>query len=350
METKTTDTQLSVVSRIARDISDGIILIDKNGIVRYVNPSATKLLGSDALKAGNTYAKYMASDANSANDAFHQYVLDSIYEKDVPHTGAVTYTRQDGSIRYFDIDTSWLFSENGMQEYGVILQFSDVTDLHIAREKHNDTIKVLVGLFAILAVWNYVYMIWKQAGEPIPSTALTLIIEVVGVIGTAFALRFTSITWEDFGLGVKGLKKALVFDSILTVLVLAALILAKLLGRVFFPGVISPDKPFALWSMFSVLDLLYLPTVVIQEFLTRGVVQGSLDRILPDYYPAAVSIVVSSLFFGALHLHKGLLYMLGAAFLLSFFGILYRKQRSIWGLCIPHLVLSWSFKILFGWG
>lgn len=200
--------------------------------------------------------------------------------------------------------------------------------------------------FCPAAVWNYVYMIWKQAGEPIPSTALTLIIEVVGVIGTAFALRFTSITWEDFGLGVKGLKKALFFDSILTVLVLAALVLAKFLGRLFFPGVINPDKPFALWSMFSVLDLLYLPTVVIQEFLTRGVVQGSLDRILPDYYPAAVSIVVSSMFFGALHLHKGLLYMLGAAFLLSFFGILYRRQRSIWGLCIPHLVLSWSFNIL----
>ena len=73
---------------------------------------------------------------------------------------------------------------------------------------------------------------------------------------------------------------------------------------------------------------------------------GSLERILPDSYPPAVANIIASLVFGAVHIHKGIVYMVGAALLLSFFGILYSKQKTIWGLCIPHLVLSWSLRIL----
>ena len=34
------------------------------------------------------------------------------------------------------------------------------------------------------------------------------------------------------------------------------------------------------------------------------------------------------------------MYMIAATALLSLFGILYRRQNSIWGLCIPHFVLG----------
>ena len=108
----------------------------------------------------------------------------------------------------------------------------------------------------------------------------------------------------------------------------------------------DPKAPFFRWNALEPLDLLYIPTVVLQELLVRGVMQGSLERILPDSYPPAVANIIASLVFGAVHIHKGIVYMVGAALLLSFFGILYSKQKTIWGLCIPHLVLSWSLRIL----
>ena len=55
-------------------------------------------------------------------------------------------------------------------------------------------------------------------------------------------------------------------------------------------------------------------------------------------------------FFGAMHIHKGLFYMLGAVALLSVFGIIYRKQKTIWGLCVPHFVLGIAVGILFETG
>lgn len=348
MNPKSDNTQLQMVNRIARDISDGLILIDSKGTVQYINPSAYRLLGNDALKEGIKYAEYIASDGNSANDAFHQYVLDSVYDKNASHTGSVTYTHPDGSIRYFTIVTSYAGSEDGLRKNGVILRFSDVTDLHRAKVKHDDTIKILIGTITIMALWDYLVAIWEKMGQPISSTALTVIIEVIGVLATLFALRYTSITVTDFGLGTRNLKRNVVVDTALTAAVLGLMIMVKLFLRQFFPDLVSPDRPFFRWDALHALDLLYIPTVVLQEFLVRGVTQGSLERILPENYPPAVAIIVSSLVFGSIHIHKGIVFMLGAACLLCLFGFLYRKQGSIWGLCIPHLLLSWSLRVIWG--
>ncbi len=348
MNEKSDNTQLQTVVRVARDLSDGLMLIDNQGTIQFINPSASRLLGNDALREGITYAEYMASDGNSANDAFHQYVLDCVYDKDARHAGAVTYTHPDGSVRYFKIAASYAGSMDGPRKSGVILRVTDITDLHLAKVKHDDTIKVLIGTITIMALWDYLVAVWETAGRPISSTALTVIIEVIGVIATVFALRYTSITVTDFGLGTRNLKKNILVDSALTAAVLALMIVVKLFLRQFFPNIISPDRPFFRWDALQAVDLLYIPTVVLQEFLVRGVTQGSLERILPENYPPAVAIIVSSLVFGSIHIHKGLVFMVGAACLLCFFGFLYRKQGNIWGLCIPHLFLSWALRVIWG--
>ena len=350
MHTGTTGIPIQAVERITRDISDGLILIDNSGTVQYLNPSASRLLGSEALKEGIKYATYMASDGNKANDAFHQYILDSVYENNVTHAGDVTYTRPDGGVRFFRMSTSRAFGEDDRQKAGMILQFSDVTALHEVKIKQEDTIRILVATITIMALWNYLFEIWEVAGKPISSTALTLIIEVIGVIAAVCAVRYTSISVAEFGLGPGNLKSAVIYDTCLTFAVFFVMVLVKLFLRRFFPNLISTDMPFFHWRAIGLLDLFYIPTVVLQEFLVRGVAQGSLERILPENCSPALAIIVSSLFFGSIHIHKGLIYMVGAAFLLAFFGVLYRKQKTIWGLCIPHLFLSWSLRILWGLG
>ena len=87
-------------------------------------------------------------------------------------------------------------------------------------------------------------------------------------------------------------------------------------------------------------DLVYPLTVILQEFLSRGVIHENLRRIFVGKHSEAAAIIVSSLLFGALHIHRGFMYMLAATVLLAIFGVLYRKQNSIWGLCIPHFVLG----------
>ena len=51
-------------------------------------------------------------------------------------------------------------------------------------------------------------------------------------------------------------------------------------------------------------------------------------------------------YFVALHVAYGPIYMLGAFALLFIFGFIYNKQRTIFGLCIPHFVLGQMIAIL----
>ena len=53
-----------------------------------------------------------------------------------------------------------------------------------------------------------------------------------------------------------------------------------------------------------------------------------------------MSIMVSSLVFGVLHIAYGLPYMVGASLLLGVLGVFYHRQGNIWGLCIIHYVLG----------
>ena len=78
----------------------------------------------------------------------------------------------------------------------------------------------------------------------------------------------------------------------------------------------------------------------LQEFLPRGIIHENLRRIFIGKNKEVVAIIISSLMFGTLHIHRGFIYMIAATALLSIFGILYRIQNSIWGLCILHFILG----------
>ena len=336
------------VKLITRDLNDGLILMDRSGTVQYFNPSASRLLGNDSLKQGEKYAEFMDSDDAVSNDEFHQYVLDSIYDKSSTHSGNVKYTCPDGAVRYFRVSASTALDDDGKEPLGVIVQFSDITDLHKAKIKHDDATKVLIAIIAMMSVWNFVYVIWELAGRPITPSMMTVIIEVIGVIGTIFAIAFTSITISDFGLGVRNLKESVKYNTILTAVVLGVMLVAKFIIITFFPNVFGPGASLIFWDKAGTSSLTYIITVIVQEFLTRGAAQGSIEAILPEKYPQAFAIIISSLIFGALHVHRGIAFMVGATLLLSIFGFIYKKQGTIWGLCIPHYFLGLSLTLIWG--
>ena len=106
------------------------------------------------------------------------------------------------------------------------------------------------------------------------------------------------------------------------------------------PGFFPEGAPFWDWSAGTVADIFYPATAVLQEFLARGVMQENLNRVFSGKHAMGMSVFVSSLAFGVMHIHYGLPYMLAASILLGALGMLYNRQRNIWGLCIIHYVLG----------
>lgn len=341
---------LKYLYRVTRDITDGLLLVDEKGTVVYVNPSAVRILDNPALEVGIKYASFMVKDRKGFNDEFHQYVLDSIYDRKNEHTGLLHYTCPNGSRRVLRMVSSFAYDEDKTRIIGIILQFSDVTKLHEVQQKYNDSTILLVGLLAMLAIWNFACAVWELSGRPVPPFVMTMIVEVLGAVASVVIMRNTSITATDFGLGFKGAGKAVLVDGLFTAAVLAFMIGAKLLMMRFMPNIYGENAPLFYWKAWGLSETKYPLTVVVQEFLTRGAVQGSIRRVLPEKYAVPVAIVLSSLFFGALHIYLGVAFMVGAFLLLSVFGIIYQKQKTIWGLCIPHYFLGLSLKIIFGVG
>ena len=335
-----------LLPRITRDISDGLMVLDLHGTILFVNPAARRLLNEPTLAESAKYAAVMMRDDAPENDAFHQFLLDAVYDKEKPHTGTLDYTRRDGTRYRFRMTSSYLFNDEETEKAGVVIQFSDETDISLLREKNTDSARVFVVLMSFVCLWVYDYALWDMMGQPISSSVLTYGLELFGAFIFFFLWRFTSITFEDMGLRIRGAGRYILIDAAFAAAALGLLIAIKLVLLRVSPNVFQKQ---ALVNMdyFDWSCRIYPLTVVMQEFFTRGVVHESVKRILPGKYAVPVAIIVSSLLFGALHIHKGLLFMTGAMLLLGLFGVIYEKQKSIWGLCIPHYVLGLAICILF---
>ena len=336
------------LSRIMRDITDGLIVLDTEGTVVFVNPSALKILDNPALVEGKKYIEFMVTDRTGENDDFHQYVLDCAGDKNKEHEGLLNYSCPNGEKRVFRMISSYAYNEEMTENIGVILQFSDVTEVAKAHQKHVETTVVLVALLAMLSIWNLIFGIWEFRGRAMPGYRMTQLIEVMGAIVSFLVYKKTSITKEDLGISFKGTGRAVLTNGLFTALILLGMIAVKLVLRNTSPN--ASSLPMFYFGSWGIADTVYPITVIVQEFLTRGVVQGSVKRILPGKHAVLISIILSSLFFCALHIHLGLGFMIGSFLLLSVFGVIYERQKTIWGLCIPHYFLGLSLKLIWGIG
>jgi len=88
----------------------------------------------------------------------------------------------------------------------------------------------------------------------------------------------------------------------------------------------------------------YVVLAPVQEFLVRGVLQGSLQEFLTGRYVIWKSILISNLLFSTLHLHLSVSFALMAFLPGLFWGWLYSRHRTLIGVTISHILIgAWIF-------
>lgn len=209
----------------------------------------------------------------------------------------------------------------------------------ITEKRRSETVRFLIGIVAFLSLWVFVYAVWLSLGCPVPPIFLTnLLLLLSGVL-----LFFIPIP-KSKGLSVKNLGKNLAEGIFLAFVCLAVMAGLKAVVMTVSPNMLR-DRPFFDFSVLTAWDAFYAVSVVWQEFIARCVLYEGLSRVTGK--KRLLPLAISSLFFGAVHVHLGLVYMSGAVLLLSFFGLIYIKQRSIWGVCVPHYILGLALIVLF---
>ena len=211
----------------------------------------------------------------------------------------------------------------------------------IYSELIKDSSKTFSAFLFAYCCWMVVYALWQYLGQPVSTDVMTHGVEVLGFLMFFYILRHTSLSWKDLGIQTEQPGKTVRTAVLIAVGAIAFMCVGKAVVRIFAPSAFGPEYPFFDIRAFGVRQIIYVATAGVQEFLARSVIQGNLRRIMVGRHVGAAAIIISSLSFATLHIHLGLMFMLGAALLAGLEGILYEKQQSIYGVWIVH----WAFGV-----
>ena len=330
-----------IIPRILRDMNDGVLVVDTHGEIIYLNDRGCSMLGVDGNVSGKNYSRdFLANEMNEINDGFHQFVLDAVYDKEHAHTGEAVYQVKNQELKSFRLTSSFLYGEEGEEKIGIVVVFSDITEVAKLNQQRREASTVFSVLMICVCVYLFLWSLLRYLDVEPPGQVMSLMIEGISIIMFFIILKTTSFSIRDIGLRITNVKMTFLPDIIIALAVSALLVIGKVVILRIAPGFFPEGAPFWDWSIGTFADVIYPFTVVLQEFLARGVMQENLNRIFTGKYAGFLSIVVSALVFGVLHIAYGFPYMLAASLLLGILGILYHKQGNIWGLCIIHYVLG----------
>lgn len=337
-------------NRLIRDIEEGVIIVDSTGTISNINPKAREIL---EIQEDYTDKKYIAmiDGDKKQNDAFHQMLVDAVTDKKTVHKKRIGYVT-DSARKTLYIASSVIRDEEGGHS-GILISFDDVTAEEKLKYRIGTSALMFIILVAILSVWMFACAIYIGDDTPINQSLFGRFVMYLPLLFTPVATKVWGFTADDLGLSTKGVKKHVATDARLTVAAVALMCALKLLLLKLLPSFTfyAPDGVFFDFTKYTILERVeYGICVIAQEYLSRGLVYECIRRIITtennEKYADVIAIFVSSLYFAALHIYLGVTYMIGAFVLLSIFGFIYKKQRSIWGLCIPHFVLGTMLEVL----
>lgn len=332
------------IERITRDLADGVMAIASDGEIVLMNPAAQELLGIDKGLTGRKYAEIFAHDP--LNDEFHQMLIDALMDAESIKKRQIRFHKEEGTDIYLEVTSSVMWDDSHEKKEGVVLSFSDQTYEIELKKKIKDSCAIYLMLIMCIACWVYDVMIWYHFGKPISASTLSKVLMLMLLPLYPFVKNHTGMSLRDMGFRIKGKGKYIIQD-----LVIAAILALAMIGMKIFIMRRNPsffgDKPFFDLERHGIFaNLAYAFSVVLQEFITRGVVYETLSYVVDSKHHDGVAVIVSSMIFGSMHLHLSIVYMFGAAALLGVLGLLYNRQKSIWGLCIPHYVLGLLLDML----
>lgn len=327
--------------RILRDVDDGVLALDNKGRITYINPQTQALLGLNDLHIGKSYAEVFFNDkCASVNDAFHQFVLDAVYDKERKHSGSVVYVDSKGKKIHLRVNSSFLKSENSNESSGVVLVLSDITETEVLRKKRFDASVVFSCVTACVCLYLLLLATLDFLKFNVPTKALTQVINAMVLISSIIIYKKTDFSVDELGLKIKKPKQTFGLAIVISIAIVGLLMLAKLIINKISPSFFNENAPFWNWDIGLYSWISYIFTCVLQEFLARSMIYGSIRKMFDGKRGTLVAILLSSLLFGAVHIAHGFMYMISAIILLGSLGGLYEKQRNIWGVSIIHFVLG----------
>jgi len=226
---------------------------------------------------------------------------------------------------------------------------------YLALEKKNEELQrmskirtELASLFTsiVLLITGYTFILGLLNNQLIishlpeqSSYFISRIIEITTLALVVKIIRNSSLSWNDFGLTLTGAKKSIVESLAISVSIMVILSLVKYALIVAHPDKF-PDKRIIEWEYFDYTYITYLVIAPLQEFITRGVVQSSLQRLLVGRSKVLLAIVITSFLFGSLHVFSSIYLAIAATVTGWLWGWMYYRHKNLVGVSISHFLIG----------
>ncbi len=206
---------------------------------------------------------------------------------------------------------------------------------------------VFMNTVVLLSFFSFVLALLKTSSDAISKVATTFVvsrvIELAILISSVLLIVKSKLPLSEFGLTLKKWPKA-IKESLYATIV--AIICATLLKWFLISFNLIDNTYIVRFSNIEWSFAFYILVAPLQEFLGRGVVQGTLQRIVPGKYGWLMAIILTSLVFGTLHLYISTSFALASMVGSFLWGWLYLRHGTITGVSISHLIIGLYMGLL----
>jgi membrane protease YdiL (CAAX protease family) len=177
------------------------------------------------------------------------------------------------------------------------------------------------------------------------------IARAIEAIALAVVVRMvvtSGLPLTEFGITAEGWKRAVPEALAVSIAVIAALCLFKIWLNAVLPATFREAELFNP-SYFDLTYVTYIVVAPLQEFISRGTVQGTLQRLFAGRRSWFSAILVTSLLFGSLHVYASINLAVAAVLTSWLWGWMYYRQKTLVGVSLSHFLIGNAAGLMGYW-
>lgn len=214
-------------------------------------------------------------------------------------------------------------------------------ELEQSINRHNHLNFVFMNTVALLSLFSFLLALLKSQSDDISKVATNFVVsrffEIAILTSSILLIIKSKLPLTNFGLTTRNWQKSVRESLIATVV---AIVCCTLLKVILVATNLSSNSYIVRFANLEWSFAFYILVAPLQEFLGRGVVQGTLQRIMPGKYGWVMAILLTSLVFGTLHLYVSTPFALASIVGSFLWGWLYLRHETIIGISISHFLIG----------
>lgn len=195
---------------------------------------------------------------------------------------------------------------------------------------------LFVALF--LSISLYIFLLFIANAMNFESDYAPRVVELIFFLMCFVIVKKSKFPLTFFGFTLHGAIQSIKYMLPSTIAICLMLIVAKYLCIK--NGVNGLEGPLFHDQYFNLLLLLYVPVVVVQEFLAKGVVQTVIEHVLAGRRAKLWAIITAASLFGLVHIELSVTIAIASFLFAIYWGVIYFKSRTLIGVCISHFLIG----------